>query len=234
MTSTSATKRNISIVSIFEDDDQDSSRNIGSVSGAANKRGRTSKAVKPGLAARYDDSDAGTASELALMREFHEIVRQKCSNVYPSGLTAQMVQKYPILGNFVHTVPEGTLIRDDKNGYKRVKQGENGVTTEFVCHKLVYCHSAQQRYTRCEDDISHDCHNRGCCRREHLSRVSHEENSALSRGGGCGGWLFHTDNGQLICNCNHTPKCMWLRVISNANICNATTATADIFARNNR
>jgi len=104
--------------------------------------------VKLGLAARYDDdSDVGTASELALMREFHEIVRRKCSNVYPAGLTEQMVRKYPILGSFVHTtVPEGTLIRVDKNGHKRVKQGKCGVTTEFVCHKqLVHCHLSQQR-----------------------------------------------------------------------------------------
>jgi len=230
---TTTSKRTVSIVSISEDDNQESLRNISTDSGAA-KRGRTHKAVNPGLAARYDDSDTGTASELALMREFREIVQQKCSDVYPDGLTAQLVQQYPILGRFVHTVPEGALIRDDKNGYKRVKQGKFGVTTEFVCHKLVYCHSAQQRYTRCDDDISHDCHNRGCCRREHLSRVSHVENSALSRGGGCGGWLFNADNGQLICNCNHTPKCMWLRVISNANIFDGTTANADIFARNNR
>lgn len=231
-TSSTSTKRKISVVSISADDDQESSRNVDVASSDVAKRGRTKKAVQPGLAARFDDSDGGAASELALMSEFHAIVVSKCVDVYPSGLTAQMVQQYPILEYFVHRVPHGTLIRDDRGGYKRVKQGKFGVDTEFVCHKLVYCHSNRQRYTRCEGDISHDCHHRGCCRREHLSKVTHAENASLSSGGGCGGWLFNTDTGQLICNCTHVRKCTWLRIISNAGcVYDAKTATSSIFAR---
>jgi hypothetical protein len=152
--------------------------------------------------------------------------------LFQCGLTAQMVQQYPILQYFVHRVPSGELVRKDKSEYMRVKQRRDGFDTEFVCHKLVYCHTNLLRYTRCEGDISHDCHHRGCCRLEHLSRVTHADNSALSSGASCGGWLFNTDTGQLICNCSHVRKCVWLRIISNAScVYNATTATSSIFAR---
>lgn len=215
-----------SIVSIRDDDDQESS----SVVTLSSKKRKLS-AVGPSQSSRFDTDD-GKQAELAVMEKHYQAVIAKCRDVYPAGLTQQMVQELPILQYFVHRVPTtGDGIREDASGYMKSKKGENSVTTEFVCHKLVYCHSKQECYSRSEGDISHDCHNRGCCRLEHLSRVSHRRNSALSRGAECGGWVFNTSTRQLICNCTHEQKCMWLRVISNDVVFDPATATANIFSR---
>lgn len=79
------------------------------------KRGRTNKAVKAGLAARFADDATGAELEFALMEKFRTMVDAKCRSVYPEGVTEELVRNFPILEMFVHRVPFGSLIREDKS-----------------------------------------------------------------------------------------------------------------------
>lgn len=176
--------------------------------------------AKKSLASRFTSSDA----QLSTMARARDKLLRTKELVYPTGLTADMVQQRPTLEQFVCWtskisdqcgVSKSTCGGDSESGvYFKVTEGKD---IKFQAHKLMLLCKLQKPYTALDGkdrDSSHLCHNRLCWRPDHLEEESHVKNMSRNH---CSGWLLDLsvqDQPRLLCLCQHEKPCLLLRVVT--------------------
>lgn len=105
----------------------------------------------------------------------------------------------------------------NKAQYYKVSCGD---TFKPQAHRLVLCMEMRILYTALEPEgleTSHLCHSTtGCWRASHLAAETHSMNVGRNHGVGCAGWVFFKTEARLVCLCEHTPSCMFVRVFASA------------------